>query len=158
MKISLLNSHLFQSNGLVSKIQDTTCRDSKSDLLKSRNATEYILLAIRPWDFGVHRVMPVLDEWGDLVKFTWYIIYNLHIIKITYNLQTRIQFIIKIAICVIDKQFINKCIHRPKRVNLIWHFRNCSRNNRRCPVLTRLLGFHPTVPSVLVKIATIQSK
>ena len=66
-----------------------------------------------------------------------------------YNLQTRIQFITEIGIW--EKQLNNKCIHRPKRVNLICVFRNCSRNYRLCPVWTRLLGFHLTAPSVLVR-------
>ena len=34
-----------------------------------------------------------------------------------YNLQTRVQFITEIGIW--EKQLNNKCIHRPKRVNLI---------------------------------------
>ena len=90
--------------------------------------------------------MPVLDELHDLVKF----------MRHMYNLQTRIQFITNISICV--KQLSNKWIHHLKYVNLIWILRNCSRNYRLCPVLTRLLGFHLTAPPVFLRIATIQSK
>ena len=52
----------------------------------------------------------------DLVKF----------MRHMSNVQTRIQFITKIGICV--KQLNNNCIHCSKRVNLIRFFRNCSRN------------------------------
>ena len=42
VKISLLNSYLFQSSDPVSKIEDTTYRDCRSDLINSKNATEYV--------------------------------------------------------------------------------------------------------------------
>ena len=62
-----MNLHLFQSYDPVSKIQYTTYRGCRSDLINSKNATEYVLLAIRPWKFVVHKVMPILDELHDLV-------------------------------------------------------------------------------------------
>ena len=102
VKISSLNFILFQSYSPVNKIQNITHRDSSSDLINSKNAVEYVVLATRPWNFAMDKVIPVLDKWRNLVTFKW----NM------YSLETRIQFITKIAIC-----FNNKCIHRPNHVN-----------------------------------------
>ena len=44
MEISLLNSYLLQSYGPVSKIQDTTHPDTRSDIKNTKNTIEYVLL------------------------------------------------------------------------------------------------------------------
>ena len=52
VEILSLNFDLFQSYDPVSNIQDTTHRVFKGDVKNSKNDIEYVVLAIRPWNFA----------------------------------------------------------------------------------------------------------